>query len=195
VTHTVTLVADHLGTKRPYVVGHKYEVVADLGLGAYREGAVASAASQTITAATPANTLTRGAGSYLTDGFAVGDYVTILGSNAGNNAQWMRIEAVTATVITLTDSLTIAANTGGGDEQVLHVGEKLLASSFGLSTIDSISLSSSTDQNLEVSFVISSDKSFVHLYARNAGGAFSVAGGKAADADLGTLRLVVKGQL
>lgn len=193
--HTITLVADHLGTTAPYVVGHKYEVVADLGLAGYRGAGVASAASQTITAATPANTFTRGAGSYLTDGFAVGDYITVLGSDAGNNAQWMRIEAVTATVITVTDSLTIAADTGDADEQVLHVGEKLLASSFGLSTIDSVSVSSSTDQNVEVSFVIASDKSFVHLYARNAGGAFSVAGGKAADTDLGTLRLLVKGQL
>ena len=193
--HTITLVADHLGTSAPYVVGHKYEAVADLEISAYRGAGVASAASQTITAATPANTFTRGAGSYLTDGFAVGDYITILGSHASNNAQWMRIETVTATVITVTDSLTVTADTGGGNEQVLHVGEKLLASSFGLSTIDNISVSSSTDQNVEVSFVVASDKSFVHLYARNAGGAFSVAGGKAADALLGTLRVVVKGQL
>lgn len=63
-----------------------------------------SASGLTITAATPANTFTRAAGDWITDGFKVGDVVRFTGFTAGaagNNARNYRIIDLTATVMTV----------------------------------------------------------------------------------------------
>jgi len=59
------------------------------------------------------DTITRSAGSFLTDGFLVGDFITVTGAaNAQNNLASARIVAVTATVITLdADDLVVEATT------------------------------------------------------------------------------------
>lgn len=62
---------------------------------------------ETLTFATPARTITRSAGSWLAEGFAVGQSITISGT-ASNNGTFT-ITAVTATVVTVTE--TIAAET------------------------------------------------------------------------------------
>lgn len=63
-------------------------------------------AGQTLTFATPANTITRSAGSWIEDGFAVGDTVTIDGStdNDGDHV----ITTLTATVLTAAGSTIVA---------------------------------------------------------------------------------------
>lgn len=64
-----------------------------------------SETAATIQVAAAGKTFTRPAGSFITDGFAVGDYVTTSGfTNAGNNGTFL-ISALTATVMTCTTAV------------------------------------------------------------------------------------------
>lgn len=196
-TNTVTLIADHKGIAKPFVVGHQYVSLASVAVSSYRTGSPATAASQTITAAdADPDTLTRGAGSYLTDGFAAGDYVTVLGSHADNNAKVFEIATLTATVLTTSGPTALTANSGGGDEQVLHVGEKLLAADFGLASLTQVEVSNPSllDANWIVGD-ISSDGTYCYLYCFTLGSAANTAGVKALADDLGTLRVRATGLL
>lgn len=84
----------------------------------------------TVTVAV-ARTYTRSAGSYITDGFAVGMVVTWSGfTNAVNNGKKV-IESLTATVMTVAPSQTLVAEAGSGDEQaVVAFGYTRAAGSF-----------------------------------------------------------------
>lgn len=196
-TNAVTLIADHKGIAKPFVVGHQYVSLASVAVSSYRTGSPATAASQTITAAdADPDTLTRGAGSYLTDGFAAGDYVTILGSASANNSQVFEIATLTATVLTATGPTALTANSGGGDEQVLHVGEKLLAADFGLASLTQVEVSNPS--LLDAHWIvgdISSDGTYCYLYCFTLGSAVATAGVKALADDLGTLRVRATGLL
>jgi hypothetical protein len=65
-----------------------------------------------------ARTFTRASGSFLTDGFVVGDSISTSGfSNAGNNTTKI-IESVSATVITVTSGTGLVNETGGGNERI-----------------------------------------------------------------------------
>jgi hypothetical protein len=200
VTNTVTLIADHKGIAKPFVVGHQYVSLASVAVSSYRTGSPATAASQTITAADAnPDTLTRNAGSYLTDGFAAGDYVTVLGSHADNNAKVFEIATLTATVLTTSEPTVLnagGAGVGGGDEQVLHVGEKLLAADFGLASLTQVEVSNPSllDANWIVGD-ISSDGTYCYLYCFTLGSAANTAGVKALADDLGTLRVRATGLL
>lgn len=196
-TNAVTLIADHKGIAKPFVVGHQYVSLASVAVSSYRTGSPATAASQTITAAdADPDTLTRGAGSYLTDGFAAGDYVTILGSASANNSQVFEIGTLTATVLTASGPTALSANSGGGDEQVLHVGEKLLAADFGLASFTQVEVSNPS--LLDAHWIvgdISSDGTYCYLYCFTLGSAVATAGVKALADDLGTLRVRATGLL
>lgn len=192
-TNSVTIKSDHLGTSRPYVVGHQYVVLADCDITAYRTGTTATAASQTITAASGGKTYTRTAGSYLTDGFVVGDHVVVAGSAGNNNDDVIKISALTATVLTTTQAVT--ADTGGGDESFTHAGEKILASSFGLSEITSVEVVG--QENHDNQFVIgdiSADGSFFYLYAYTLGSA-ALLSASLQSGDIGVVSLKVTGNL
>ena len=91
--HTVTLLGDHKGVARPKVIGDEYVSFATVDITDLSN--VASSASQTIT--TDTTTATRDAGSYITDGFEVGDFVTFDGSHANNNTGLFKITALTVT--------------------------------------------------------------------------------------------------
>lgn len=192
-TNSVTIKSDHLGTSRPYVVGHQYVVLADCDITAYRTGTTATAASQTITAASGGKTYTRTAGSYLTDGFVVGDHVVVAGSAANNNDDVIKISALTATVLTTTQA--VAADTGAGDESFTHAGEKVLASSFGLSEITSVEVVG--QENHDNHFVIgdiSADGDFFYLYAYTLGSA-ALLSASLQSGDIGVVSLKVTGNL
>lgn len=63
------------------------------------------------------HTITRDSGSWIDDGFAVGDYITLANcENAGNNGTWGPIAAVTATVITLLVPYTSGWSTANADD-------------------------------------------------------------------------------
>ena len=79
----------------------------------------------TINVVATAGTFTRTTGSYLTDGWIVGDKITTSGfTNAGNNTTKI-IQTVTTTVITVTDTTGLVDESGNGDERVKD--EKLYA--------------------------------------------------------------------
>lgn len=180
--HTVTLLGDHKGVARPKVIGDEYVSLATVDITDLSN--VASSASQNIT--TDTTTATRVAGSYITDGFEVGDFVTFDGSHANNNTGLFKITALTATVLTTTG---LTANTGGGDERCLLAGEKLTASEFGLKTITSVEVCGQEDVTTRIVVgAIASDKQSFRLYGMTNSGSARVD-------DTGTVRLKVTGNL
>lgn len=181
-THTTTLIADHKGFTAPRAVGDEYVAFATVDITDLSN--VATAASQTVTCTT--TTATRSAGSYLTDGFLVGDFVTFDGSASANNTGLFKITALTATVLTTSG---LATNTGGGDERVFLAGEKLNASEFGLATITSVEICGQEDIKTRIVVGnISSDKTSFRLYGMTNAGSARVD-------DLGTVRVKVTGNL
>jgi len=196
-TNTVNLVADHKGFTKPKAVADEYVVIGDCDITAYRTGTTATAASQTITASASADTYTRGAGSYLTDGFVVGDHIVIAGSATANNNLVSLIESITATVITVDDGYggSLSDNTGGGDEVITHAGEKILASSFGLDTISHVEIVGQEfhDNNFIIGD-ISADKSFFYLYCYTTGSA-GLLSASLQSGNIGKVRLKITGNL
>lgn len=76
-------------------------------------GASTAAAALTIAGTGPAYTVTRGTGSYLTDGIKIGDVVTLGGgtfnaANAGNNLLVTGLNATVANVVALNGSALVA---------------------------------------------------------------------------------------
>tara|TARA_B100000963_G_scaffold135474_1_gene117798 strand:- start:8922 stop:9500 length:579 start_codon:yes stop_codon:yes gene_type:complete len=192
VTNTVTLLPDHKGFTKPRAVGDEYIALGSVAISSYRTGTTATAASQTITSAA-AKKYTRAAGSYIDDGFVVGDHVVIEGSAANNNDDVIKISALSATVFNTLQ--VVAAESGDGDEQVTHAGEKILASSFGLDTITSIELVGQSDHDCHyIIGDISADKTFFYLYAYTTGSA-ALLSASLQSGDLGTVKLKVFGNL
>jgi hypothetical protein len=83
-------------------------------------GVSTTAAALTIAGTGPSYTVTRGTGSYLTDGVKIGDVVTLGGgtfnvANAGNNLLVTGLNATVANVVTLNSSALVAEGpiTGG----------------------------------------------------------------------------------
>jgi len=164
-TNTVSLKTDHLGSDKPYVVGHQYSVTGQVTISSYRTGTTATAASQTITSTTGPDIYTRAAGDFTTDGFQVGDMVCVLGSHADNNDNVDRVTTLTATVMGVDATLNATgAGVGGGNETITHAGEKILASSFGLSSVLSVELvgQSSSEENWLIN-TIAADGSYFHV--------------------------------
>ena len=94
--------------------------------------AVTSGALITVTAAstgTRTGTFTRSAGSFLTDGFKVGDVIQQAGwttTATNNNAHFMLISALTATVMTVNtlDGTAVIAKAAGDSVTISQVGKK-----------------------------------------------------------------------
>jgi hypothetical protein len=193
-TNTVTLKADHHGIAKPHVVGHQYVVLADCDITAYRTGTTQTDPDQTITAASSGKTYTRDAGDYLVDdGLVVGDHVVIEGSAGNNNDDVIEITALTATVLTTSQAVT--DDTGGGNEKFTHAGEKVLASSFGLSTISSVEIvGQQVHSNNFILGDISSDGTFFYIYAYTTGSAALLAA-SLASGNIGVVTLKVTGSL
>lgn len=192
-TNTVSIKADHLGTSRPYVVGHQYVVLADCDITSYRTGTTATSGSPTINADNVTKTFTTDDASFVSDGFVVGDHVTFAGSAAGNNSVVFKLSAVTADDLTTTQAVTVDA--GDGDEIVTHAGEKVLASSFGLTSITSVELVG--QENHDCNFIIgdvSADGSYFYLYAYTTGSA-ALLSASLKSGDIGVATLKVTGKL
>lgn len=93
-------------------------------------GALTNVTAATTTGAQ--GTFTRAAGSYLTDGFKIGDVIRWTGwatTGASNNSVNMLIIALTATVMTVTrfDTTAIGAKASGDSVTATVVGKKTLA--------------------------------------------------------------------
>jgi hypothetical protein len=196
-TNTVTLVADHKGTARPTVKGDEYEVLVDVAISGYSTGNTATAASQTITATTSPDVLTRNAGDYLADGFEVGDLVVVAGSHADNNALLLRITSLTATVAGVDQTLNATgAGVGGGDETLTAKTEKILAVDCGLKRIISASIVGQTAVDTDYKLIrVTDDGSALHLLALILNAATGKVHANLDSGDLGTVRLLVRGLL
>lgn len=95
----------------------------------FAAGATTGALATVTAAAGPPGTFTRSSGSFLTDGFKVGDVVRWTGwttTGLANNARNYRINALTATVMTVTGlgNETVAAKTAGDSVTCTVVGKK-----------------------------------------------------------------------
>lgn len=192
-TNTVTLKADHHGIAKPHVVGHQYTVLGDCNITSYRTGTTQTDPDQNITAASGGKTYTRAAGDYLLEGLVVGDHVVIEGSESNNNDDVIQITALTDTILTTTQA--VASGSGNGDEKFTHAGEKVLASSFGLSTISSVEIvGQEVHSNNFILGNISSDGTFFYIYAYTTGSAALLAA-SLASGDIGVVTLKVTGNL
>lgn len=93
---------------------------------------VTSGALTSIAAASPANTLTRSAGSFVSSGFKIGDVVNVAGFTApatANNGRYV-IGALTPTVMTLIGAPLVTK--AAGDSVTINVpGKKLIIPSTG----------------------------------------------------------------
>lgn len=98
--------------------------------GSFTAGVTTGAKTDITAAAGPPGTFTRASGSFLTDGFKVGDVVRWTGwttTGAGNNARNYRIKDLTATVMTVTGTgnEVVAAKAAGDSVTCSVVGKKL----------------------------------------------------------------------
>ena len=76
-----------------------------------------------------ANAFTRTSGSFLTDGFAVGQEIRTSGFSLNNGTY--RIIAVTALTLTVAESLLFGDSTGSGDEVITSAGRLIFAGDVG----------------------------------------------------------------
>ena len=107
-------------------------------------GATTGAIITVAAVAGPPGTFTRSSGSFLTDGFKVGDIVRWTGwatTGAGNNARNYRITVLTATVMTVTGLLDeiVGAKVAGDSVTCTVVGKKTFTPTTG-HTNDSFSI-------------------------------------------------------
>jgi hypothetical protein len=98
-------------------------------------GASTAAAAITIAGTGPAYTVTRGTGSYLTDGVKVGDVVTLGGgtfnaANAGNNLLVTGLTGTVANVVTLNGSALVAEGPIAGGVMTV-AGKKTMVPTSG----------------------------------------------------------------
>lgn len=98
--------------------------------------ATTGALTDVTAAAGPPGTFTRGSGSFITDGFKVGDIVRWSGwatTGATNNARNYRITALTATVMTVTGTLdeVVGAKAAGDSVTCVVTGKKLTVPATG----------------------------------------------------------------
>lgn len=88
--------------------------------------AVTTSGSPDIAVDASASTFTRSVGSWISDGYRVGDIVAATGfTNSANNAQW-RVTALTATVMTVYDpDNVLVTESGAVGEEITLVGKRL----------------------------------------------------------------------
>ena len=91
--------------------------------------------------------------------------VCALGSHADNNDNLDRVTTLTALVMGVDATLNATgAGVGGGNETITHAGEKILASSFGLSSVSCVELvgQTSSEENWLIN-TIAADGTYFHV--------------------------------
>jgi hypothetical protein len=102
----------------PYdTIGNVGEWIVSFVAGRWSAGSDTGAA--TITAAATAGTYTRSAGSFLTDGFAIDQSVTISGFVTSANNGTKLVANVSALVLTIADNASMQDEAGGGNERIV----------------------------------------------------------------------------
>tara|TARA_Y100001938_G_scaffold149883_1_gene238447 strand:+ start:2512 stop:3099 length:588 start_codon:yes stop_codon:yes gene_type:complete len=194
-TNSVTLLADHKGYTKPKAVADEYVSLGDCDITAYRTGTTATADNLTIAANATANTYTVAGSTTAFADFQVGDHIVITDSASANNALVSRITTLTNSTDSVMTVVSVAGTDSGGNEEITHAGEKILASSFGLASVSHVELVG--QENHDVNIIIgdiSNDKTFFYLYAYTTGSA-ALLSASLASGDIGKVRLKVTGNL
>lgn len=98
-------------------------LAAAMGQSAWTAGTTVDTGVTTLSATSTGNKFTRGAGSFVTDGFVEGMWITSSNfTNAANNGNHL-VTAVAATELTVTT--TLVTETGDADEQIVCMGNFL----------------------------------------------------------------------
>lgn len=107
----------------PFEVAYADGPLNDFVEGVFRSdwGAAKTTGAFTPTAVNATNKFTRGAGSFVTDGFAVGQSVKVTGFTTAANNGYAVITALDATNMTVA-GLDLADEVGSGDEVIAHSG-------------------------------------------------------------------------
>lgn len=188
-TNTVTILADHKGFARPRVLGDEYVVLGQCAITSFRTGTTSSGTITANALDTPNNYTAIGSEPF--GDFVANDHFVVAGSHSNNNALIARVVSVAGAV--LTASFVDDDDSGGGNEVFTHAGEKILASSFGLSTINTVEIvgQSQIDKTYTMG-ALSADKTFFYLYALTTGSA-ATASASLPSGDIGTVDLRVTG--
>jgi hypothetical protein len=139
-THTVTLVADHLGTTAPKVLGHEYYVDAIIDVTDLDD-----ALTTTGNFVALANTFTRTSGTAMT-AFTVGQALAITNAaDSGNNAT-VTVTAVDGNLLTLS---AVDADETGDEVTFSKVNVLIPYSDFGLSSVTQVSVLGQEDLTID----------------------------------------------
>ena len=195
-THTTTMVGDHLGMTTPKVFGNEYCVLAKLNITKY-QGQLGGSDNQlegTVVAAD--NTFTVTSGNALSAALQVGQSITTSDFADGNNNGAQVISAISGDTFTVS---SLGTNVTSAEEFTIEpVYELLTASEFGLSRITAIDVLA--QENVAVHYTVrlgtdgeytlnSGGSTHVELMAQNASGANHAQG------DLGYVLVRVYGVL
>ena len=121
--------------------------------------------------------------------------MVITDSHSNNNLLVSRITTLTNATNSVMTVISVATDDSGGNEEITHAGEKILASSFGLASISHVELVG--QENHDVNIIIgdiSNDKTFFYLYAYTTGSA-ALLSASLASGDIGKVRLKLTGNL
>jgi hypothetical protein len=133
-------------------------------------GSAKDTGATTLDAVNATNKFTRSTGSFVTDGFSVGQWVLSSGFSTAANNGWFLITALDATNMTVAGG-TLADESGGGDEQITSkimtggTTAKYLSISkryrdinkeivFGGNIVDSVAITLAPNQVVGVTFVL-----------------------------------------
>ena len=185
-THTITLVADHLGVTAPKVLGHEYYVDMIVNITDYDEGV-----TTTGNFLSASNQFHRTSGTALPTDLVVGQELAITNAvDSGNN--------VTVTFVSLDgETLTLSAVAADetGDEITLSQTQELIPlSTIPLSKVTQVQILGQETETLNFHVELGTDGNTViadHIVLK----ALTGSSGALATGDVGTVRLRVFGQL
>ena len=139
-THTVTLVADSLGTTAPKVIGHQYYVDAVIDVTDLDD-----ALTTTGNYVAAANSFERTSGDAML-AYTVGQALAITNSANASNDQTVTVVAIDGNLLTLSD---VQANATGDEITLSKVNVLVPYSDLGLSTVTQVMVTGQEDLTLD----------------------------------------------
>jgi|TARA_X000001382_G_C3153351_1_gene173711 hypothetical protein len=185
-TNTVTLISDHLGSDKPFVMGNQYVIDAVINVTDFDD-----ATTTTGTFVASANTFTRTSGTALPTNLIAGQNVIITNAaDSGNNAT-VTFTSLAGEVLTL--SAVDADETG--DEITLTMDQEVIAyADFGLSTVSQVEILGQENQLLNWSVQLGTDGN-THIANHLVLRCITSSSGAQATGDCGTIRVRLHGQV
>lgn len=186
-THTVTLLTDHLGSDKPVVKGHQYVIDAVIDVTDFAQSDASIVGNFTASA----NTFTRTSGGALDTNFTVGQNLTIANAVDGGNNTTVTFVSLVGEVLTLS---AVAADETG-DTITLSTDQAVIPyTDFGLRTVTQVEILGQEDALLSWSVQLGTDgntKIADHLVLN----CLTASSGAVKTGDAGTLRVRLTGNL